>query len=65
MLKKKLNDENEIDDQTKWELLKYEICKTTVTFSKNLARRNKKEQLELEKKGAIMQFAQRKNYRNL
>ena len=43
-----LNSPAEFCDQTKWEILKYEIRLFTISFSKNLAQLRRKEQSALE-----------------
>ena len=42
--------ESEQTDQIKWELLKYEILKFVITFSRRTSQNTKKSQCELEKK---------------
>ena len=38
MIDEKLNEYNDLDAQNKWELIKYEIRKHTMKFSKNVAK---------------------------
>ena len=42
--------ESEQTDQIKWELLKYEIRKFAITFSRKISQNTKRSQCELEKK---------------
>ena len=36
-------------DEIKWELLKYEICKFVITYSKKISQNNRRSQSQLEK----------------
>ena len=45
-----MNNEQISDNQCRWELLKYEIRKFSIAFSKNLAKNTKAELFTLEKK---------------
>ena len=45
-----ISSENLLDEQTKWEFLKYEIRKFAIKFSKNLAKEKKIERCKLEQK---------------
>ena len=38
-----LDQNDKFSNQTKWECLKYEICKRSIAFSKALAKKSKKE----------------------
>ena len=42
--------ESDQTDQIKWELLKYEIRKFAITFSRKISQNTKRSQCELEKK---------------
>ena len=43
------------DEQVKWEILKYEIQKFTIRYSKVIAKEKRKKQLELESKLKILE----------
>ena len=45
-----LENDTYLTDQVKWELLKYEICKFAINFSRKLARNSRKLQTDLETK---------------
>ena len=49
-----LNSQTHFCDQTKWEVLKYEIHLFTISFSKNLAQIRREEQSELENRFKIL-----------
>ena len=49
-LKKQINPQTQFCDQTKWEILKYEICLFAISFSNNLAQLRRKEESALENK---------------
>ena len=49
-IKQQQRSESEQTDQIKWELLKYEIRKFAITFSRKISPNRKKSQCELEKK---------------
>ena len=42
--------ENDMSDHSKWEFLKYQICKFTIKFSKELAQKARQRQAYLENK---------------
>ena len=54
-VKKQLNSQTQFCDQTKWEILKYEICLFNISFSKNLAQLRRKEQSTFENKLKILE----------
>ena len=47
-VKEQLNSQTQFCDQTKWEILKYEICLFIISFLKNLAQLRRKEPSALE-----------------
>jgi len=47
-IKKSLNSENILNSQVRWELIKYEVRKFTITFSKSLAKKRRTEYQKLE-----------------
>ena len=42
--------DSDFNNQMKWEFLKYEICKFTISFSKNKAKSMREKKLNSEKK---------------
>ena len=54
-LKKQINPQTQFCDQTKWEILKYEICLFAISFSNNLAQLRRKEESALEDKLKTME----------
>ena len=54
-VKEQLNTQTQFCDQTKWEILKYEICLFNISFSKNLAQLRRKEQSTFENKLKILE----------
>ena len=53
---KQLNSQTQFCNQTKWEILKYEIRQFTISFSKNLAQLRRKEQSALENRLKILEL---------
>ena len=53
--KKRLLTENVFDEQPQWEILKYEIRKFSIRYSKVIAKEKRKEQHELESKLKILE----------
>ena len=49
------NDLSYLNSQAKWEYLKYQIRKISMTFSKNLAKEAKQTQIELEDKIKLLE----------
>ena len=49
-LKEDLNSENSFDEQVKWEYMKFEIRKFTISYSKISAKDNRKIKHDLENK---------------
>ena len=54
-VKEQLNSQTHFCDETKWEILKYEIHLSTISFSKNLTQLRKKEQSVLENRLKILE----------
>ena len=53
---KQLNSQTQFCNQTKWEILKYEIRQFTISFSKNHAQLRRKEQSALENRLKILEL---------
>ena len=54
-IKKRLVTDNVFDEQSQWEILKYEIRKFTMRYSKVIAKEKRKKQHELESKLKILE----------